>query len=266
MKAIQSLITVTLLVFITSLAHVIGAFATCADCVVDIVPMPGSGQAVNGRRSISVKIAPNLNSSPGTINPFVWNAVFGCTGCPVQGAVQQWNNTTDNGQANGAHIGYFLKQDQSTTSPDILIVKVPAGSLNNGGADAATGAANGPDGKPLPGKRVILLDERALRYEPARLAALIAHEIGHALGLGDNYKKRCTTIVNVVTSTNTPVVQPSDVAMVNQHLGNRGTCLSEQRHPLPNDGGSGEPSPSPTPVGCPDADNDSVCDAQDCND
>lgn len=79
---------------------------------------------------------------------------------------------------------------------------------------------NGPDGKPIPGKRVIAVDERALKYDPARLAALIAHEIGHTLGLGDNYKYKCTTVVNVVTAANKPVVQTSDVAMVNQHLGN----------------------------------------------
>lgn len=194
--------------------------------------------------------------------------MFGCTGCSVPGAVQQWNNTTDNGQANGNHIGYFLNQNQSTTTPDIVIVKVPAGSLNHGRADAGTGPQVGTDGKPIPGKRMIMVDERALNYDPARLAALIAHEIGHALGLGDS-KYRCTTIVNVVTATNKPPVQPSDVAMVNQHLGNRSSCLSEQHHPMPNGGGDPSPTPTttPTPPGtCPDADHDSICDAQDCND
>jgi hypothetical protein len=260
MKKIHTLI-ILIVVFISSLGYMIIVYGGCAECVTEIVPMPGSLPSVNGRRGISVRIGPNFNLSNGVTNPIIWNAVFGCNGCSVPSATQQWNNTTDN----GVNIGYFLQQNQTTTSPDILIVKVPAGSISNGGADAATGQLKGPDGKPIPGKRIIIVDERALSYPPDRLAALIAHEIGHTLGLGDNYKYNCTTIVNVVTAQKHPLVQASDVAMVNQHLGNRFSCTSAQHMPLTNNGGN--PSPTPTPPStCPDGDFDAICDPQDCND
>lgn len=139
MKTIQYLIILTLVVLIISSVAISGAFASCADCVVGIVPMAGSGPSVNGRRSISIKIASNFNISSTTTHPAIWNAVFGCTGCSVLGAIRQWNDTTDNGQSNGNHIGYFLKQDQSASIPDIFIVKVPAGSLNRGAATPALG-------------------------------------------------------------------------------------------------------------------------------
>lgn len=263
MKTIHALI-IAVVVLLSPLAYIVVVYSSCAECVTDIVPMPGSVAAVNGRRGITVRIGPNFSLPSGSTNPIIWNAVFGCTGCSAQGATQQWNNTT----SNGVNIGYFLQQNQTTTSPDILIVKVPAGSINKGNADAGTDQLKGADGKPIPGKRIILVDERALSYPPERLAALIAHEIGHTLGLGDNYKYKCTTIVNVVTAQNHPVVQASDVAMVNQHLGNRFSCTSDQHKPMTNNGGSGEPTPTPTPTPatCPDNDGDGVCDAQDCND
>jgi hypothetical protein len=53
---------------------------------------------------------------------------------------------------------------------------------------------------------------------PAQLAALLAHEIGHTLGLGDNHRFICTSIVSRISATSTPLVQPSDVAKVNNHL------------------------------------------------
>ena len=67
MKPLQSLIAVTLVVFLIRLTQIVYAFAGCADCVVDIVPMPGSEPPVNGRRGISVQIATS-GHSPSTTN------------------------------------------------------------------------------------------------------------------------------------------------------------------------------------------------------
>ncbi len=250
------------------LAILIGAsvpfFADCPECAKNIGVMPGSGPAPDGsgRRKITVLLYNPL----GPTNAAVWNAVNGCSGCTTPGAIDQWNNTTD---ANGNKTGYFLQNNQNLTpaNADIVIVVVAANALKPG-TDAGSGNQTDATGKPIPGKRVIALHPKVLNYPPERLAALLAHEIAHQLGLADDYStKGCVTIVKQVTSSDHPRVQAGDVAIVNKHLNNRETCTSNQQPPMPN-GGTPTPTPTatPTPAECPDNDHDGICDAQDCND
>jgi hypothetical protein len=219
--------------------------------------MPGSLPSVEGRRGISVKLSNQFLTPGGSPNTLVGNA--------AQTAINEWNGTTENGQPNGTKIGYFLQVKQSVSNPDIIIQLVPHGSLNFGKSDAGSGPLMEADGKTqVPGKRVIKLDPIVLSYPPARLAALIAHEIGHLLGLVDRYDPGCNTIVTQVTPTNIPFIHGTDVARVNQHLGSRNDCQVERPVPWSNEPG---PTPTPTPSSnCPDSDGDSICDAQDCND
>ena len=237
-------------------------FADCPECAKNIGVMPGSGPAPDGsgRRKITVL----LFSPSGSTNTALWNAVNGCNGCATPGAIDQWNNTTD---ANQNKTGYFLQNDQnvSRNNADIVIVLVGPNQLKRG-TDAGSGNQTDAAGRPIPGKRVIALDPKVLNYPPERLAALLAHEIGHQLGLADDYSsKGCVTIVKQVTDKNHPRVQAADVAIVNKHMNNRDTCTSNQLQPMPN-GGDPTPTPTPTPAGCSDNDHDGVCDAQDCND
>src|SRR5215216_1683471 len=256
------------------LAILVGAsvqfFADCPECSKTIGMMPGSGPAPDGsgRRKITVLIHSSLNSSTGQTNTAVWNAVNGCSGCSTPGAIDQWNNTTD---ANTNTTGYFLQNNQNLMSnpgdADIIIALAPPGVLK-AGTDAGSGNIKDASGKINPGKRIILLDPKVVNYPPERLAALIAHEIGHHLGLADDYSKTgCVTIVKQVTDKNHPRVQAADIAIVNKHMNNRETCTSNQQAPMPN-GGTPTPTPTatPTPAECPDNDHDGVCDAQDCND
>ncbi len=255
----KSLLALSILV--TALPQV---SADCPECVTAIVPMPGSGLAPDGsgRRVITVRISQSLANSSGQTLPAVWNAVIGCSGCSPS-ASEQWNKTTDGA---GKTTGYFLKPEQTLSigSADIIIGLAPPGALPPT-TDAGTGTIRDAAGRVIPGKRAIVLSPQALLYSPARLAALIAHEIGHALGLGDDYAKMgCMTIVKQITATYHPSVQPNDVAMVNRHLNNRFECTSPQKQPLPNNPGA---TPTPTPTsGCIDLDRDGVCVPQDCND
>lgn len=244
------------------LAASVPFFADCPECAKNVGVMPGSGPAPDnsGRRKITVL----LYNPSGPTNAAVWNAVNGCSGCTTPGAIDQWNNTTD---ANGNKTGYFLQNNQNLTpnDADIVIVVLGANQLRRG-TDAGSGNQTNASGQPIPGKRVIALDSKVLSYPPDRLAALVSHEIGHQLGLADDYTtKGCVTIVKQVTATNHPRVQAADIAIVNKHLNNRETCTSDQLQPMPN-GGTPTPTATPTPTECPDNDRDGVCDAQDCND
>ena len=98
----------------------------------------------------------------GQTNTALWNAVNGCSGCSTPGALDQWNNTTD---ANGNKTGYFLQNNQNLrpNDADIVIVLAAANALKPG-TDAGSGNQTGPNGKPIPGKRVIALDPKVLNY------------------------------------------------------------------------------------------------------
>jgi hypothetical protein len=88
------------------------------------------------------------------------------------------------------------------------------------------------------------------------IGAIIAHEIGHAIGLdGPVSNPLCTaqsqTIMEGLKSDWTAkmtAVQPTDVALANQHMNSEGTCTQKATQSV---GDSKDPGPAPSPTPTP---------------
>ena len=235
-------------------------FGVCPECNKHVTPMPGSGAATDGsgRREITVRFAGSFNTPPPGIgtDPRIWNAFAGCNGCP-QGAISQWNDTTDTGQAGGNRTGYHLAVNQTAQDPDVIVELVPAGT-HGLGPNSPAGSAQRKDaqGRPIAGKRVIYVTPSILGWSGQDLAAVMAHEIGHLLGLADKYGNMgCATIANQggVSTQGRPLtktVQPRDVQMVNVQFNDatRNTCTRSQATWF----FESDPTPTPTPEPTPD--------------
>lgn len=255
MKKLSHILIVGLLLII-----VVGtstySFGVCPECFKNVKPMPGSGAASDGsgRREITVRFAGSFNTPPpGTgTDPRIWNAFAGCNGCP-QGANSQWNDMTDTGQPNGNRTGYHLAVNQTAQDPDVIVELVPNGTHGLGpDAPAASGQRTDANGQPIPGKRVIYVTPSILNWSPEDLAAVMAHEVGHLLGLADKYGSTgCATIVNQGGASNggkplTKTVQPGDIQMVNFQFNDatRNSCTRTRTTTVTF---SSDPTPTPTP-------------------
>jgi hypothetical protein len=108
----------------------------------------------------------------------------------------------------------------------------------------------------------------------AQMALLIEHELGHFIGLADNYDAdHCGTIMSQTEDGCKPLadgVQSTDVETVNKYVADPTKCnLKRGQKPLR----IGDPDPTtPTPTtptppgGCTDQDHDGVCWPDDCDD
>jgi hypothetical protein len=188
--------------------------------------MDGHGAAPDnsGRRTITVSI----DDSWGTqTNPAVWNAVVA--------AVAEWNNARD---ALGHSTGYYFDFNQNYSNPDIKVHQAEAP-----GGCAGTTILGPPHTMNLPSTFVnFTADEQRGR---------VAHEMGHPIGLADNFDPNCSSIMKGSTSTcnrSDNHVLPGDVAAVNRNFDpNRAQQCN---------GASGnthsDPTPTPPPLGgCP---------------
>ena len=264
MKKLSHILIVGLLL-ITS-ANILGV---CPECFKNVKPMPGSGAASDGsgRREITVRFGGTFNTQSGT-DPRIWNAFAGCNGCP-QGANSQWNDMTDTGQPGGNKTGYHLAVNQTAQDPDVIVELVPNGTFGLGpDSPAASGQRKDSTGRPIPGKRVIYVTPSILDWAAQDLAAVMAHEVGHLLGLADKYGSTgCQTIVNQGGASNggrplTKTVQPGDIQMVNVQFndGTRNTCTRTRTTTVTF---TSDPTPTPTPEPTPDP---MESGSSDCND
>jgi hypothetical protein len=198
------------------------AQSQCPPCYYNQPPLPGHGPGPGGRRIILIKIETagqySWSDQPGGgTNPKIWNGLNGCVGCPGAGAIEQWNNTTD---ASGNKTYYYFQNDQNL-SPDILIEKrIPQ---DPGACMSIVRSGSPPHSLKIP--------PGTENHSHAAIAGGIAHEIGHRIGLHDNYDPTtCATIMNQNSFScgirYTYTVQAIDIATSNQqaNISTRGDC------------------------------------------
>lgn len=107
------------LVLITICFGFLLVFPLCPECFKNLAPMNGPpAEDGSGRRQIVIKIDSSWGS---TTDAKIWNGTVD--------ARQDWNTRTD---GNNNTTGYFLKLDQTSPTPDILIKK---GATSSGCAE-----------------------------------------------------------------------------------------------------------------------------------
>jgi hypothetical protein len=206
------------LLLIGSHPRAASAQITCPPCYTDETPPPGHGAAPDGsgRRVMNIYIDSSWDSSPGTTNSQIWNA--------VQQAAANWNNATD---ASGNHTGYYfqLNEPGGIAQADLIITK---GSLS--GATSKGGGGFDPDLITLN----TWMDGSNFSVYPittASAAGTIAHEFGHDIGLGDALPSGSCAASNSIMEEAysdgvAQVSSPSsgDVSQSNHNLNTRSSC------------------------------------------
>jgi hypothetical protein len=239
--------------------------AECPNCFWNVKRMSGHGTTADGRTKINVQISFSGTGSwndPGTstTNANIWNG--------VNNANANWNNQTSGGQ----HINYSLGVDQTVSQANVD-VRIVQGNLTPPtiGQTRGTKDSAGNVGPPF----TIILVPGAQNWTASYLQSVIAHEIGHLLGLAHSpgFNTCGHTIMNHSSTGGrvTGSVQPQDVAEARKQFNNPGSCSDQFIAPAPPPT-TGTPTPTPTPSvtptpsGCVDQDHDGVCFFDDCDD
>jgi hypothetical protein len=210
----------------------------CPPCFNDLDPLPGHG-TTNGRRNLNIYLQPQ-----GWDSSNIHGRVYAALNC----AISEWNDAR--GTDINTRIPYNLGLTAGTNSADIVIQR---------------GLAEGGCGQDNFGQTMdtINLDSAAQNLSDRELCLLIAHELGHSLGLDDNLT--CPTIMGGAqdgqcnSSPLAQAIQPTDVDRVNQHFSAQATCTS------------GNTTPPPRAPACTDIDGDGYgegagCLGPDCDD
>lgn len=238
--------SVLLLLFLS-----ISTFSACPACDVTYPPQEGSG-TVNGRTRVNVYIHSSWNIDgngqplSGT-NSNIWNAVVGYhdQNVNLNGATEMWNNATSGSN----HINYQLEVNQSFFSNTDIIIK-----RTDNPAGGCAAAQYDPDS----GNWVIHLGDNLKNLSHEWIAAIVAHEIGHVLGLVDSAHD--TTCLDSIMDGHYPGgcepivknISAGDVDAVRKHAATRLQCEAQSQPTiLPNPEASPTPSPASCPGNCP---------------
>lgn len=241
MRLTLSIVLGVLIIILVGLNTV---YSECPSCDVTYASMVGSGSGPNGKILAQIyidgswNVDANGNAISGT-NSNIWNAVVGYhdSNVNMNGATEMWNNATSNGN----QINYNFQVNQSFFShTDIYILR---GNPVQGCADIGFNLETGA-------WEMHLADSiKNLPHE--WIAALIAHELGHALGLYNavnddcintimqgHYAGGCEPIVKAITA--------QDVDSARQHYSDRTHCdVQTQPTVIPNPAQTPTPTPAP---------------------
>ncbi len=178
--------------------------AQCVDCRYneEILAGHGAASSTDNRRKITVSLGDVTGLSSADIQ-----TAMAC-------ARDQWNNATDQF---GNKTGFFFVTDQSHVISNPSDITISSGTVDGGAALLNTNQSS---------PWTMTLDPNyntSPQYSAAELCGRIAHELGHAIGLG-NGDGSCSTIMNTSTTTGhrtDNTVAAGDVAKSNQFLNNQ---------------------------------------------
>lgn len=208
------------------------SYPPCPLCVTNAPVMPGHGPAstTDNRRVINLRIS----ESWGTNTPAnVWNAVCaqspgtGCSNATGPSAINMWNS------AGGWYFFQLYQSSDTAGTMDIQIVKDSTWPASMGDACAY---ASTPVEDPQTGQgagftlSTIHLPPGSENWSQQQLACVIAHEMGHVVGLYDMDRSCAGSLMTAPSSkdcsTNCNLTQvPSiDVEAANNHANDRTRC------------------------------------------
>jgi hypothetical protein len=219
--------------------------AACVGCFKKELPFAGGAGSTPTNRTVGIKYNTGALS-----NPFA-GAEATRFEAALNIATGAWNGMTTGDNGTGNHQPYNFSLNQSMSPNDVNIgVELVNDIPDAPNACASMSVVKNPDGSVRKG--FLQIKRSALNGLTAdEMAKLIEHELGHFMGLADNYDAdHCDTVMSQAEGDCKPLshgIQKGDVETVNKYVADPSDCSRERGvKPLHDEvGGFTDPNPSP---------------------